>query len=273
MLRSRVKYRSPSLISPKGRSFDVRTLSLRATFGCDRKLWHGFYFNLFLLFFFFTVTGSYAQDFKSDIAKMKDSYLKIKNLSMNVEISVYENSSSDGLLAKKTASLKKSEDNYCYEMEDIVMLMNEKYSVLVYKADRQIIYSARNSSDEKKAAYTFAAPGLDSAFQKYDSVVYKGIRAGLKEYVIYTSKSIIERTDLLINGAGDLISKVVYYYNKEKVASGNKVSVEYKAMDLSPVFQKETFSEKNFFAGTGDKAVSVKQYKGYAVKEVTDDDL
>ncbi len=230
--------------------------------------------TLCLLFtLLFAGTNSYSQDFKADMVNMKAAYGNIKTLNLKVDVNVFVNAASDKLLAKKSTQLKKSDDNYYYEMEDMIMLLNEKYSILVHKADRQIVFSNRDAKEEKKAAYSFASPGLDSTFQKHDSVLYKGTNAGLKRYVVYTSKALIKRTEIFINSSNYFIAKVVYYYNTEKVSMGNKVLVEYKVVDTEPAFKSSLFSEKSFFARSGNKLIPAKEYSGYSVNEVTLDDL
>lgn len=218
-------------------------------------------------------TRGTAQDFKQDLVKMQAAYAGIKNLVANVEINVYSSAFSTALLVKKTALLKKEEDNYYYELGDIFMLLNKKHSILANKEDKQIVYSERDVKEEKKYAYSFISPSLDSVFKTYDSVAFKGIESGQKKYTVYTGRSLIVKTDIVLNENTFFITKVIYYYDPQKIPTGNKVMIEYKSMDTSPVFSKNDFSDSIFIRFSGNNAYPAARFAGYYVFEMNPDDL
>jgi outer membrane lipoprotein-sorting protein len=214
----------------------------------------------------------FAQDFKADMQKMQDAYKNIKKMSAVITISIYPNAASAQALANKTAVLKKQDDNYFYSLDEMILVMNEKYSVMVYKADRQIICSDRNLGEEKKAAYAFASPAIDSLLSKYKSVEYKGIQEGCKQYVVQTIGA-INRTELSIDASTYLINSVTYYYDPEKVPDAGKVTVQYKINEGGSDISASDFSEKQFFTRSGDHYVPSKSYKGYIVSKINPDEL
>lgn len=206
-----------------------------------------------------------AQDYATDISKALEVFSSDK-LQLNVDVNVYATYTAQEPMQNYKAVLKKDGDKFYSEMENTRMLLSDKYLVMVYDNDRRVICTERDKKSERKMK-NGADPSnqIDSLLKKNDSIVYKGIVNNAKVYSIYTGTSIIRRTEMHLDAKTGNIKALVYYYNEKLVPSGNKVRVDY-AINASPAFSSNEFSEKRFVVfGRGDIITAGTECTGYNV--------
>jgi hypothetical protein len=206
-----------------------------------------------------------AQDYAADIQKALKVF-EAPKLQLNVEINVYAGASSQEIVQQYSAELKKDGTKFYSVMEGTRMLLNDKYLVMVYDADHRVICTERDKKSEKKMkGGTDPSAQIDSLLKKNDSIVYKGIVDHAKVYAIYTSKAMIQRTEIHLNEKTGNISSIVYFYNVKLVPVGSKVQVNY-TINTAPVFASNEFSEKRFVIfGRGSEVTAGAECTNYQV--------
>lgn len=209
--------------------------------------------------------GVSAQNYAEDIRAGLTVY-KSDKLQLDVTIKVYPSYVATEVSDVYKATLKKNGETFYSEMEGTRMLLNEKYLVMVYDADKRVICTQRDKKSERKMKNNTDPSGqVDSLLKKNDSIVYNGVVKNAKMYTIYTGKSLIMRTEIYLDTKTGCISSLVYYYNQKLVPTGNKVRVDY-AVNTAPVFSSSEFSEKRFVVfGRGDAVTPGTECAGYQV--------
>ena len=205
-----------------------------------------------------------GQNHTADIAKALTVFSS-PQLQVNTEVNVYTSSASQEITQQYKAELKKDGDRFYSSMEGTRMLVNEKYVVMVYDADRQIICTERDRKSKKFTSAGDPSLQLDSLLKKNDSVVYKGIVDQAKVYTVYTGKSLIQRTEIHVDEKTGNLRSLVYYYNEKLVPVGGKVRVNYQ-INTAPVFSSNEFSEKRFVIfGCGDEVTAGSECPNYRI--------
>lgn len=205
-----------------------------------------------------------AQDYAADISKAITVFASPK-LQVNAEINVYPFYASKEVSHQYKAELKKDGDKFYSVMEGTRMLLNDKYMVMVYDADKRVICTERDRKSKKTANGGDPSAQLDSLLKNNDSIVYLGIVNHAKQYTIYTGKSLIRRTEIHLDETTGYIKMLVYYYNEKLVPSGNKVRVNY-TINTTPVFSANEFSERRFVIfGRGDAITPGSECANYFV--------
>lgn len=218
---------------------------------------------VFLLAVFPTLLWS--QDYKADILQALTVY-KQPRLQLDSKIDVYANYSATQPSQSYKGTVKKNGLMYYSEMEGVRMLMNEKYLVMVYESEHQVVCTKRDKKSDKKLNKNSGDPtaSIDSLLARNDSIVYKGVHDGLKTYIIYTNKSIIRRTEIYLDTKNGYVSQLVYFYNEELMPLANKVRIQY-TVTLNPSFSENEFSEKRFVTFSRGDAAAAGECAGYQV--------
>lgn len=199
----------------------------------------------FALFATICINSFQAQDFKSDYMRLHESYGKLNKFYCEVKVAMYEkesNSKPDEII---TSMIKKMDQNYWYSLGRLIMLMNDNCVLYVDQSSKEMTYAVRDIKKETKPFDQYAAT-IDTIVKRADSVIFKGIANNIKLYQVYSSKSIIERTELSIDQQTGLVNRIVYYYNKSKNPYSEKVIIEYLKMNITPDFTDSDFSEKKY---------------------------
>lgn len=204
---------------------------------------------------------NYADDIRAGFTVYQSSRLQI-----DATVNVYPSYGATEATDVYKASVKKNGDAFYSEMEGTRMLLNEKYLVMVYDADKRVVCTRRDKKAERKMKDN-ADPSkqIDSLLKKNDSIVYNGVVRSSKMYTIYTGKSMIIRTEIYLDVKTGCINSLVYYYNQKLVPVGSKVKVDY-VINTSPSFSASEFSEKRFVVfGRGDAVTAGTDCAGYHV--------
>jgi hypothetical protein len=210
-------------------------------------------------------TGDVAsQNYSEDIKNSAKVFASPK-LILNVSVNVYASYSETEVFQNYRAEIRKDGDRFYSKMDNTKMLINDKYVVLVYDFDKRVVCSENDRKSRRKNDYSDPGAQIDSLLLKYDSVAYHGISGNSKRYTIYSSKSLIRRTEVYIDNISGYLKSLVYYYNEQAVPFGNKVRVDY-TVNTKPSFSADEFSEKRFvnFSGTGNPTGG-KECPGYQV--------
>jgi isopropylmalate/homocitrate/citramalate synthase len=142
------------------------------------------------------------------------------------------------------------------------MLMTEKSLIMVYNSQKKMIYrdiDKKEAAALKRNAYTSS---LDSTMLNYDSLKYHGVENHFKHYTIYTSKKIINKTELYINEHSGMIERLTYFYNPNLYKDIYKVEVHFKQLHQGNE-KNEEVSEQKFITRIDKKIQKSLQYSNF----------
>lgn len=210
-----------------------------------------------------------AQNIKQDMLAMYNSYMSLKYFSTTVQVSIYNTANDKTPTITKKGSVKKSGNMYYTSLDDIKVLINDKYLIYVSGKDKLIYYKehAKDTKQEFKAPFDIkeVTNMLDTALKRSDTIQYMGTVNGIKHYSIRSSHSVISTIDLYIEASSNLISKVVYYYDADVMKRNNKVAVNFSNTIYKEPFAAAEFSESVFLKKKGNAFIAADGYNGYEV--------
>lgn len=207
---------------------------------------------------------STAQKYSDDIRQAMAAFNQPK-LQLNAKVDVFANYSAIKPSQTYNAVMKKDGQQFYSQADNMQMLLNGKYLVMVYKDEKRIVYTKHDKNAEKKMKNN-TDPGatIDSLLLKNDSILYKGVSDNMKLYIIYSGKSLIRRTEVYLDVTTGIIKRLVYYYNEQIVPNANKVKIDY-TINLAPTFSPTEFSESRFLVINRGKATAAGLFAGYDV--------
>jgi hypothetical protein len=198
-----------------------------------------------------------AQDFKTTILSMKNSFVNVQDLHVVLDIKVFDDSTNAKPYFSETADIKRSKQNYRNTMSAYEMLMNEKYLIVVNKNSKEILYSGRDLKNEKLLQAQFNL-SLDSVFNILGNPIFKGKDGSVEHYVLKRKTGTIRQIDFFLNTEKNHMEKLEYRYRE-----GQLVWITFKTFDVHPVFSGDTFNENNYLVfhdGVIEKSSSFKNY-------------
>lgn len=209
---------------------------------------------------------SFAQDYKADLKLMNKRYATLENFYTEMSIKNYATVKSKQPNFVQVGKIRIQDFQFYYTFDDMDMLINKKYSIMVDKKNKTIVYKklakAPKAGDQDLETIM---PDFDKVMEVYDSVVYKGKKDGVKHYIIYP-KLQFKSVELFLKTDG-VIKKIVYYYEPNMV-NMKKVVIEFNKSTITPTFVKNQFSEKKYFTMSGSTATTTSSYKNYKLLQV-----
>jgi hypothetical protein len=210
----------------------------------------------------------FAQNYKEDIKKMYDLYNTMDKYYAEISVKTYENTGAKQPNFTKTSIIRKDGNKYHYTFDNMVMLVNNKYSILANKDQKNIVFKTIKKAKKAKINELAGMSNMDEIIGSYKSVKFNGIKNGSKHYTIYP-KHTFEKAELYIKPNG-LVTKIIYKYKNAENTGVKRMVATFKNSTLTPVFSKTQFSEKQFFAKKGDKYTPIGKYKNYDLIKVND---
>ncbi len=230
--------------------------------------------KIIIAVFFITLLAEHvsAQDFKKDYDKVKESYSKLDVFSCELTVNVFDDYKSVNASQTMTSVLKKQKNDFWYSMGKIKMVMNDQSILYINEDTKEMVYTIRDLKSEPVIPNQNASEVIDTILRKYDSVVYIGVVENCKKYIIYSSKALISKTELLIGQDNHLIKKMTYYYLQNGKPS-TKVIINYSKMDLVPQFSKDEFSDKKYAVYSKGSLKPIGRYAGYQTSVINQKDF
>lgn len=201
--------------------------------------------GLVCLILLFGSLSTFGQDTTKDLRLMQDAYQNLEQFSTDVLIEVFTNATSKQAEVVRHASIQKRQSEYKIKQDNHTMLYNAKCMVLVDEKNQNLHYTIREPEDAF-APEESMIPNLDSILNGCDSIRYRGIKQGLKQYTFYRASAPIKETQLFIDPHSNLIQKLEYRYNAELFPSAGLVRISYQNLNTNPRFQASFFSETQY---------------------------
>lgn len=202
-----------------------------------------------------------AQDFKADIKSVNNYYNTAQNFTSTVTTKVL--GPKDKAMGTYKMTLYKNKSSFAYEIQNVVVILSEKYFLTVDKVGKMI--DCKRIKDKKKLSEMMSQQ-LDAVLNKLEGVSYKGITNGNKHYYIELSDAVVTSIDLYIDAKQPRYTKMIYYYNREKEPSGaERAVIEFEKSDLSSEALTSLFSEETYLNFEKTQPSKHAKYKSYTL--------
>lgn len=201
-----------------------------------------------------------AQDIKEDITKLLSYYEDVENMYIQMESSVHEGQN----ITTVSSIVKRSGEQYLYQMSEQVMLINSRYIIMVDKRNHNITYDKWTDAKAKQLIKN-NIPDPNELFKRYETITYKGEKEGLKHYHLHGEKEQMSDLDLFFDSQKGTVKKCIYRYNPKLVGDDIWLEIKFKVINIKPQFSETTFSEKQFINISKNKPTASEKYKGYSV--------
>jgi hypothetical protein len=224
-----------------------------------------------LVICFLAISGCLpAQNLKSDLKRMYQSYINLKNFSMDIVVKVYKHKEDNNPAMVLNGFIKRNNDQYYAYIDNNEVMVNKDYTVYTDKVKKMIIYRDNKENRGKKLANITYGPEemskmIDSMVNKSDTVKYIGTVGQDREYYIASSKHLVQIADVLIDTSTSIINKVTYYYNSTKMKTNNKVQIEFKNVDANLTENQNDYNLSRYLVDANGAKVAAAKYKGYRV--------
>lgn len=214
-------------------------------------------------------TKIFAQDLQSSLEKTWMAYSKIKSFDFEMTASIY--SVNDKLpVEKQKAWFSSSGNSSLYKMNDMVLLENEQYRLMIDEDSQTLIFGAaeKNKIDEAVDINEMLSEYkslLEAGIGLSDSIVYNGVVRNTEHYTIYDADGQIIKIDVFIDTGTFLIKKMAYVNNPILRKEVAKVEMEYTKINLLPQFSSKHFSESKYVSINDNKIVGTGKYKDFNI--------
>lgn len=213
---------------------------------------------VFLVLLLITVKIN-GQNIKDDLVRVAQKMAQ-NNFKMNVQMKmVHWEESLPSTISK--GIVKRKGNNYYTDFDNQINLINDKYTVIVAKEDKQIIYTEVSNADntanpnekitslpENEEFYKNAK--LLKSDKSGNIYEIKKPQFGMVKMVIHISKD-------------DVLKEVVYHYEKNEHLPIKEITITYSNVVFNPAFSSTEFSEKFFLKKVNGKVVLTEAYSDY----------
>ena len=226
--------------------------------------------QLILMIIFWTFLHQVSgQSFKEDIRKCQSTYRNLKSLKCQIHVKAVDTENDNTVFSEDYLIMRKK-DKYLYSMKDLVVMLNDQYSIMVVKPKKTILYKKRSSQDGELGGEMSIA-NIDSIFNQFSfwkRVSDQGVVNNVKNYKITFENNIFNYASFDIDLGNHTLKKVVYSYNQAISGFKGYVLIEFKNVIIDGNIPDDAFDEKKYavFNRNGGRAVG--DYTGFDVLAV-----
>lgn len=209
--------------------------------------------------------NSFAQQLKSDLVKMQNTYRNAKSFSINVQLLLFENASDVKPLNSFSGSVKMDGSNYFNEIMGQTFIKNSNYIVSVDHNAKRIIYK---EVSKYSTSANMLSLSIDSLLMRYKSAKFiKTADACLTYELIPNSFGAIYNKILItVDTTNYTLKSIVYFYTIK--STYQKAIINYSNIQLNIPISSSEFSEKSYININGSNASPGKACKGYKISKV-----
>lgn len=209
-----------------------------------------------------------GQNFKEDIRSVQTELAVVKNFHTEIQISIYQNHSSLRPLMVKRSTIDKRADAFHYTIDQMEYVKNKHCALLIDHQDKSITLNKAKTDSFFLRQYGSIMGNIDSVLKAVDSVSFISKTDGVSHYRLYTSKNLIIKMEMLLDVEHKTIKKIIYYYDPRKVASNNKVTIEFNNTNMNSDAASGYFDEGKYVRIQKRKYVLTKEFKNYSLSLV-----
>ncbi len=223
---------------------------------------------LYLIFIITVLSGTQvsAQDLLADLKQMRERYAQMESYGAEVKVDIYE---SERLIQSKRAAIKKDQYQSYYQLDQVTMLLNERFSILVNEEEKVIVLNRHKGKlkDIFNNWESMDPAKIEAILQSYEDWHFVGQANGKTHYQLVDQDGLIQRIDLFLNQKQNMIDQLVYHYNENQTPVKTKVTIQYQNQQIDPEWSKATFSENQFVQKQKGQWQPQPAYRGYELIE------
>jgi len=199
-------------------------------------------------------------------------YTASEYLSVDVDVRSYASRSDiKGELLGK-GLIRKSRSNYYSKFRTDEMIVNDDCTVIIDHEERSITYLDDDKAKKKRNRSSVQLPNIDSMMRGGDSLVYRGVKQGLRHFTFYSKRSYITQTELYVDEQTKFIRKVIYFYaqnTNNEAYDVYKIELDYDTTNTQRPADTY-FDEEKFVSYQKGRPVVNTAYKSYRLKHETE---
>lgn len=204
-----------------------------------------------------------AQSAKKDLQRLEALYEGIEDIYIEMVSKTY---AAGNLTIQQNAKIYKQGGNYLYRTEQMSMLINKKYILMIDHQTYNIVCNDW-TNDKAKALRNQHVPKSKELFEKYPEVVYMGNKNGYRQYSFENLNQMMSKIEIFFNTKTGFADKTIYHRNPSLTKDKIRMEVEFKQIKTNPKLEKSLFSETQFIKITKGKLEGVGAYADYTLHD------
>ncbi|HEY3402431.1 MAG TPA: hypothetical protein VGK59_03530 [Ohtaekwangia sp.] len=200
-----------------------------------------------------------AQDFKQVVMQLQEKYRQMNNMHIVMDVAVFTKTNPADVHYQLQVDIKKEGEKYLYRFGSNDMLMNEKYLIMVNRAEKEIVYTTRDVKNEAAMRKSFKF-NIDSILSFYKEPKYLGIQNGITHFQLDERNGDVKTIDLFVWNETGLLESISYEYNTGQVAS-----IRFRVFDTAPRFETLTFDETHYITRANNGMLPASAFKGFNI--------
>jgi len=201
--------------------------------------------------------------------KVLTAYDNLKDISFNVDVYAYDSPYDKTPELYGSGFVYKSGTSYHSKFSDEENISSNEMSLCIdHETKTMDIFEYKMPQQNKEFLKGIDKYAQDALLSFDSSIVYKGISDGKKHFVILTPGEDIVQSDLYVDPATNLFTKIVYYYNTAKSEDFemgvNRIIIYYKNISLAKP-SEDWFSFKKYISRNETGIKVMPSFKGYKI--------
>lgn len=214
-----------------------------------------------------------AQNFKSDLSKISQSYDAHKKLSMNITYKVFKDKKSQKADNINYGFYRRNNSSYSNKLDRIESLVTENFTIFIDSVGKTITYSGTGS---KKPISTFDPSGIEEMVKNSKKIETIPANKQTLAYRIWMNEfndGEVEYYEIYFDPKTYLMKQMTLVYNKkidfgdgfQKEVSSPKVEIVFSNIDPDPKYSSDQFSLDGYLVRSGKSYKPTGKFKNYKI--------
>ena len=174
--------------------------------------------------------SGFSQDFNQQLKSFMGKIQHAESISYVSDITI---DYTTGPMVKQKIIYSRSLDAIYYKTDKMEMLGDSKISLMIYPEEKVVVWQKTDpSTDALKSKEQILS---DTLVSTSDSIVYKGVSDGFHQYVVYTKKKYINKTELSFGVQDGILHQAVYHYDQSQNFGVRKSTVDFVTFQINGV--------------------------------------
>ncbi|MEM9822696.1 MAG: hypothetical protein AAF985_16560 [Bacteroidota bacterium] len=188
----------------------------------------------------FLVFQGFAQNLKEDLVQLQQYYHQ-EAINCQIETRTFKDHHSVEPDLVSKGVFKRRGNDLLYEVDDVVLLYNENYSI-TYHQGEGIVYCGEKTSEGHRKM-----PIIDftKMLSRYESIEYKGVVENNKCYILKQAQSPIPIMEFYVDQDHYKVKKIVYHYDEAYNTGAIRTEISFQYSNAK-AFAIDEFSESRF---------------------------
>ncbi len=226
--------------------------------------------HILFLLLFHTGILAVCQNASNDFYRINKAYQAHDNLHVQMKINAYRSWTDKSAYEQKSCEVKKSQAQRSTDLGEMVMIVNNKYSVTIDQQAKKILLLPASISETKLSDSELMIPKLDSMLLSIcKKVEFIKEPDGLYTYEFTMETGDYERMKLTFSPKTFLIQRIVFFYKKEQQFEGSgpakkpRLEIIYQKTDFPKYINELEFTYDQYVMKQNGKLVCRPSYKSY----------